>query len=102
MRCAQQPVHCLCTSQCRPVKDAVHALQVPHLACFTRACMLLFACIAGFKEGALAGFEWGALKAAVKTLELLCGQVPGTAHMQGQVRGALPWHRLLSQERQGL
>mmetsp|Transcript_7470 Transcript_7470/g.18519 ORF Transcript_7470/g.18519 Transcript_7470/m.18519 type:complete len:222 (-) Transcript_7470:97-762(-) len=38
----------------------------------------------GFKEGAQAGFQWGALRAAVKTLEMLCGQVPGTSQLQGQ------------------
>jgi len=40
----------------------------------------------GFKEGAEAGFEWGSIKAAAKSLEILCGQVPGTSQIQAQVR----------------
>ncbi|KAF5828996.1 hypothetical protein DUNSADRAFT_16725 [Dunaliella salina] len=40
----------------------------------------------GFKEGAEAGFEWGSIKATVKTLEILCGQVPGTSKMQRQAQ----------------
>lgn len=44
---------------------------------------------AGFKEGTQAGFEWGTVRAAVKTLEILCGQVEGTSKMQGQVRGPI-------------
>lgn len=43
---------------------------------------------AGFQEGAEAGFEWGAIRAAAKTLEILCGQVPGTSQIQDQVRAA--------------
>ena len=40
----------------------------------------------GFKEGAEAGFAWGAETAMVQTLEILAGQASGTSHMQNEVR----------------
>ncbi len=42
-------------------------------------------CRTGFAEGVRLGFEWGSLKAAVKTLEVFAGQVDGTAAIMPQV-----------------
>ncbi|GLC41932.1 hypothetical protein PLESTB_001049600 [Pleodorina starrii] len=40
----------------------------------------------GFMEGAAAGFEWGLLRGAVKTLAALDGQAAGTRGLHGQIQ----------------
>ena len=46
--------------------------------------------LSGFKEGAAAGFRWGAIKATIKTLEIFCGQVSGTSTTTAEVRCGPP------------
>ncbi len=41
----------------------------------------------GFREGAAAGFEWGLLQGAAKTLAAFDGQAAGTRNLHSQVRG---------------
>ncbi|GIL62944.1 hypothetical protein Vafri_17153 [Volvox africanus] len=47
--------------------------------------------LSGFRAGAAAGFEWGMLQGAVKTLAALDGQAAGTRGLHDQVQRSRDW-----------